>query len=158
MRMRIRLPIACFAFAALAAAQETGKLKQLDFLAGCWEVRFGPMIIEEQWTRPLGGVMLGVGRTVKGDKAVHTEFLTLRESAGEVNYIAHPSQNAAPTPFKMTKLADGEVVFENPKHDFPQRISYRRLPDGTLLAQIDGTQNGKPRAEKFPYKRVRCAE
>ena len=155
--MNIRLLVGLVLVAA-AFAQDGGQLKGLAFLAGCWEVRFGPMVIEEQWMRPLGQAMLGVGRGVKGDKTVHTEFLLIREANGEVNYIAHPSQNVAPTPFKMTKLTADEVVFENPKHDFPQRISYKRLPSGDLLAQIDGTQNGKARAEKFPYKRVRCAE
>jgi hypothetical protein len=150
--------VAIVSFAALASAQERGALNGLGFLAGCWEARLGALVIEEQWMRPLGGVMLGVGRTVKGDKAVHTEFLALRESGGEVNYIAHPSQNPSPTAFRMIKTGDGEAVFENPKHDFPQKISYRRLPDGSLLAQIEGVQGGKPRAETFPYRRVRCPE
>jgi len=44
-------------------------------------------------------------------------------------------------------------VFENPQHDFPQRISYKLNPDGTLLAAIDGTKAGKIRRVEFPYKR-----
>ena len=29
-------------------------------------------------------------------------------------------------------------VFENPEHDFPKRIIYRKSADGSLLASIDG--------------------
>ncbi|MGH9674877.1 MAG: DUF6265 family protein [Bryobacteraceae bacterium] len=154
MKPRIFLPL----FACTVAAVFPEEIKSLGFLAGCWEGRFGPVVMEEQWMKPAGGTMLGIGRVVKGDRAVHTEFLRLVEKEGKIAYIAHPSQNAAPTVFPLTKLTETEVVFENPKHDFPQRISYTRQPNGDVLAQIDGVQNGKPRVEKFPYKRVKCAE
>ena len=47
------------------------------------------------------------------------------------------------------------MVFENPKHDFPQRIRYR-LKGDTLHARIEGTINGKERAIDFPYQRASC--
>jgi hypothetical protein len=50
------------------------------------------------------------------------------------------------------KFSATELVFENPSHDFPQRVIYRKVPDG-LLARIEGVINGKPRGEDYPFKR-----
>ena len=33
------------------------------------------MKFEERWTEEAGGLMLGVGRTIKGDRAIGFEFL-----------------------------------------------------------------------------------
>jgi hypothetical protein len=46
-------------------------------------------------------------------------------------------------------------VFENPQHDFPQRISYTLKGDGKLTAAIAGSKNGKTRRVEFNYQRVK---
>ena len=53
------------------------------------------------------------------------------------------------------RVSEREAVFENPQHDFPQRISYELKGDGTLLAAIEGTKNGKTRRVEFPYRPVK---
>jgi hypothetical protein len=46
------------------------------------------------------------------------------------------------------------VRFENPSHDFPQRIEYRR--DGNVLrAEASGIDKGVRRAEIHDLRRVR---
>jgi hypothetical protein len=55
-----------------------------------------------------------------------------------------------------TTTSDGSVVFENAKHDFPQRVGYRRDgPDG-LQAWIEGEVDGTSRRVEFAYRRARC--
>ena len=56
---------------------------------------------------------------------------------------------------KPAGLSEVILVFENPKHDFPQRIGYQRKGNA-LLAWIEGTQNGKVRRVEFPYLRTSC--
>lgn len=47
-----------------------------------------------------------------------------------------------------------KAVFENPEHDFPQRILYWR--DGAnLCARIEGTQKGKPAGQEWCWKPLR---
>ena len=48
------------------------------------------------------------------------------------------------------------VVFENPQHDFPQRIIYRLEKDGSLLARIEGVNQGREKGINFPMKRAKC--
>ena len=54
----------------------------------------------------------------------------------------------------LESAADGTVTFENPSHDFPQRISYRRTAAG-IAARIEGLMNGTPRGVDFPFTRCR---
>ena len=48
-----------------------------------------------------------------------------------------------------------EVVFENPQHDFPQRIIYTLKDGGRLTAAIEGTKNGKTRRVDLNYQPTR---
>ena len=126
----------------------------VGWLQGCWQMSAGDRVVEEQWMAPRGGVMLSVGRTVRGDRLIEYEWVLLRENGGALEYEAHPSGQPSAVFTAKTATAT-EVVFENPAHDFPQRVGYKRDGDA-LLAWIDGTTGGKSRRVEFPYRRVAC--
>lgn len=152
------LPPRTAALRLYAVAQETGSapsLTKLAWLGGCWENRQTDRLREEQWMKPAGGSMIGMGRSVRQGKTVEYEFMQIREVEGSLVFIAKPSGQPE-TSFKLVTLSDTEVVFADPQHDFPQRLIYRLLPDQSLLARIEGTLNGKQRAIDFPFKRAQC--
>lgn len=132
-------------------------LAPLAWLAGCWEHAAGDRSLEEHWLPPRGATMLGVARTVSGNRTVAHEFMSIRERDGEVVYIAAPSGQAETT-FVAVVIGDDHAVFENPAHDFPQRIIYRREPDGGLWARIEGVRDGVERARDFRLARVACPD
>jgi hypothetical protein len=136
-------------------AQNKPTASDLAFLTGCWVFERGERMVEEHWLRPAGGSLMGVSRTVAGGKTTEFEFLQIRENADGVAYIAKPSGQAEAS-FKLVTRSTDSVTFENPAHDFPQRISYQRIGD-TLTARIEGTLNGKTRAIDFPYRRTGCS-
>lgn len=130
-------------------------VEDLSWIAGCWELKMGPVTIEEMWTAPAGGTLLGMGRTIKNGRAVFSEFLKIETKAGKIVYTPRIGTKQSPVDFVLFRSSADEVVFENPAHDFPQRIIYRKQPEG-LFARIEGTDKGKQRGEDFPYKRVAC--
>jgi hypothetical protein len=131
-------------------------LNDLSFLAGCWELNRDGREINEQWMKPSGGVMLGMGRTVANGNVREYEFTQIRQDKdGAIYYVARPSGQTEAS-FKLVKLQNKEAVFENLEHDFPQRIIYRLEPDGSLLAHIEGLSKGKLRGIDYPMKRGRC--
>ena len=139
--------------AALSAvASFSADINDLKFMAGCWAG--GPT--EEVWLKPLGGTLLGVSRTVKEGKTAFTEYMQIVEEDGMLVYKVQLRLAGKLTVFKLKSLTKDEVVFSNPAHDFPQRIIYRRQPDGSLFARIEGEQNGKPASEDYPLKPARC--
>ena len=126
------------------------------WLAGCWRMSRGSMVIDEQWLAPLGGMMLGSGRTVRGGSVLEYEFVVLRSDGAGLSYEAHPSGQDVAT-FRAPNGGDpDEVIFENPTHDFPQRVAYKRLSADSMLAWIDGTEGGTKNRIEFPYARVSC--
>ena len=141
--------------AATSAAQDT-ELSALAWLAGCWASERGDAGSGEQWTPLAGGTMLGVGRTVRNSETIDHEFLQIRRNAeGKIVYIALPSGQAE-TSFVLTSAGENSFTFENPDHDFPQRIIYRALADGGLLVRIEGSRDGVLRGVDFPMQRVAC--
>lgn len=131
-------------------------LNDLFWLAGCWEANLRGREVNEQWMKPGGGIMLGMARTVSQGKAAEFEFTQIREDKdGSIYYVAKPSGQAE-TSFKLVKLQNKEAVFENPQHDFPQRIIYRMQPAGSLFARVEATVKGQLRGIDYPYKRAKC--
>jgi len=127
----------------------------LGWLAGCWHLRTGAMLIEEQWLAPRAGVLLGVGRTTRGDSLVSYEFMRIQATADSVVFTAQPSGQPSAR-FTARVLTPREVVFENLAHDFPQRVRYRAAGPDSLHARIEGLQGGQQRGIDFSYVRAHC--
>jgi len=141
-----------------ASASGTHGLGSLSWLAGCWANPRGQAGSGEYWQPPAGGTMLGVARLVLDGQTVEYEFLRLHEDAqGRVVYTATPSGQAE-TSFVATAIADGTATFENPAHDFPQRIVYARNDPAGMSVRIEGTRQGARRAMDFRFERVACAD
>lgn len=152
---RIALGVVVIALAPVHASQTPAKsVTQLGWIAGCWTRALPDGVNEEQWMKPAGGSMLGMSRTVRGGRTTEFEFLRIAEVDGSLAYIAKPSAQAEAT-FPVKTLTEREVIFENPTHDFPQRVIYRQNGDGTVTARIEGTMNGQARGMDFPYARCR---
>jgi hypothetical protein len=140
---------------AAAGAQDAPTVAQVGWMAGCWEQAAGPRVIEEQWMRPRAGLMLGVSRTVVGDSLREYEQVALFQRGGHLIYAARPARQA-PAEFTSIAVSDSAVTFENPTHDFPQRIIYRRRGADSLIARVEGMGGGELRGRDFAYRRVPC--
>lgn len=139
-----------------AAQAQDDPLLRLAWLGGCWAAVGAEAGSGEQWLPLAGGTLLGVGRTVRGGRTVDFEFLQIRAAPeGRLAYIAQPG-GRPPTQFLSTTVSEREVIFENPQHDFPQRVIYRRGDGGTLRARIEGLRNGTMKEIDFPLQRVPC--
>jgi len=128
-------------------------IADVSWIAGDWQTPAGGRRqIEEHWTGVAGGSMMGVSRTIASDKTVEFEYLRIEQRADGVYYVAHPKARCPGTDFKLTRASATEAVFENPQHDFPKRIIYRKTDDG-LTASVDGGEGSK--AMSFPFKRMK---
>lgn len=79
----------------------------------------------------------------------------LVEMGGEIFYIPRPMENPLPVAFRLISHESGRAVFENPAHDFPTRIIYRRNDDGSMTARIEGPgEDGESRGIDFHFRRV----
>lgn len=136
--------------AAMLALQAAASVGDLGWLSGRWEATEPGRWTEESWSAPRAGVLLGYSRSGRGETA--REFEHLRIQAGEDGipvYWASPGGRVA-VGFRLVSAGATEVVFENPDHDFPQRIRYRRDGDALVatISAIDGAN-----AMSWTYRR-----
>ena len=133
---------------------QTLTLTDISWIAGAWQSEpGGRRQSEEHWTTVAGASMLGMSRTVAGDKTVEFEYLRIEQRADGIYYVAHPKARCPGTDFKLTRASATEAVFENPQHDFPKRIIYRKSGDDALTATIDAGEGTK--AMSYSYRRVK---
>ena len=133
--------------AALALSASTGAAGEdvpefPEWMAGAWAHTDGQSWADEYWTPPRAGIMIGASRAGEGEKLQFWEHMRIvREADSKLAFWAI-SADQKPVRFGEAKMTATEIVFENPGHDYPQRIRYWR--DGNaLMAQtllIDGSK------------------
>ena len=137
-----------------SATTQTRTLADLSWIAGAWQTEQGAKRqSEEHWTTAAGATMMGMSRTVVGEKTVEFEYLRIEQRADGIYYVAHPKARCPATDFKLTRASATEAVFENPQHDFPKRIIYRKNGDDSLTASIDGGEGTK--SMSFAFKKIK---
>lgn len=125
-----------------AFAQDCFSLSALEKLTGHWEEKNKDQITQEKWQRVSSNSFEGEGVVFDNlGKKKNFETLRLVEMSGEIFYIAKVSDNNFPTSFRLTSCIDTKFTFENPDHDFPQKISYNFLDLNRLLVQVSSNQN-----------------
>lgn len=140
-------------FARTGPAVEAS-LGDLAWIAGRWEGLWSGTIMEEIWTDPKGGLILGLHRDVSSSGRATFEYLRIVEDDSGIAYLASP-MGRQPTRFPLVEVdAVGyRAVFENPAHDFPRRITYWLGKDGKLHARVEGDQGGEQAAVEWAWSR-----
>lgn len=157
--MKSFLALALVSVPWLASAphrQAQAHVDDVAWLAGRWALDQGGLHQEELWTKPLGGMMLGLHHDVHlgQDRTLSFEFLRIVEHEGSLRYLASPN-GAEPTPFDLVELQADTVLFANEAHDFPKRIRYTLEDDGhTLHGRVEGAADSKEKPLEWRWKRV----
>jgi len=136
--------------AALVAANTTD-ISSLSWLSGAWTQKGAEgRWAEEYWTPPRGHIMIGAGLSGRNGTTRSFEHMRIvADGEGRIAFFGMPG-GAPAVAFPLVRHEANLIVFENPAHDFPQRISYR-LNGKQLIAtasKIDGSG-----AESWTYER-----
>ena len=123
-----------------------------DWLLGTWEMKTIRGTFYEIWITANDSTLQGKSFKVTGKDTVVLERLEVSYRKRKFYYTSTVSgqNNEMPVSFQMTLLKDDAFIAENPQHDFPQRIGYRRTGN-TLDAWIDGKANGKYAKQAFRF-------
>ena len=101
---------------------------------------------------PRAGVMVGMNRIATDTKLRGFEFFRI-ETRGDSVFLMSSPAGRPPTPFRLKECGPGKAVFENPAHDFPQRVIYQLVHQDTLHARIEGTLKGTARGSDWWWTR-----
>ncbi len=135
--------------------QNTGaylKLQKASWLLGDWENQTKEAFFNEIWKQKNDSTLSGKSFVIAKKDTVFYENIELVQLNDSLFYIVSvKDQNKEkPVTFYQTSATDSKLVFENPKHDFPNKISYTKITKDSIVGEIFGLQNGKIVNEKFP--------
>lgn len=132
------------------------ELEKANWFLGNWGNKTPEGELTERWVKANDSVYKGETYFVVGGKdTVFSEAVDLIEEKGKLAYIVTvPGQNnEKPVRFEMTSGNDKQIIFENPKHDYPSKITYNKITADSIVAEISGIQKGKPASETFALKK-----
>lgn len=124
---------------ACAQTRTADDLKKVEWLKGTWtrtKMKAGQTGYET-WTSLSGTSMTGRGIIMKGPDTAFIEKIRIELKDGQIYYVADVPENKSEVWFAFTELTNNGFVCENPKHDFPKKISYE-VDGKNLKATISG--------------------
>ena len=113
-----------------------------------WNGEYGPGVHWETWTALHDDALEGVAYYLVGEDTVVHEYLQIRKIGSHLGYFASVN-GAPPVLFNLTSNTPGNWIFENPEHDFPQKIHYSIVSEGQLKVVVSGMDKEKSRQDIY---------
>ena len=136
--------------------KEYNELQKATWLLGEWEKTDSLGTLKEIWNIKDDSTFIGQSYYIQNEKdTIHNEQIELVQDGEHLIYTAtiKGENNDASIPFQMTNDQDSLLVFENPKHDYPQKIQYKLMKNHSLVAIISGKVKGRITSESYPMSK-----
>lgn len=146
-------------WALAGCAQEQPEEKALPFevLEGDWIKVGASATVAEHWERFDANRWKGAVYRIEAGDSMLVESLEIRpinDSTYEYVALVQGQNNDQPVAFRLNQhLPDSLFIFENPNHDFPQKISYH-LPERDSLVIVLGSLTDPSKDRVFSFSRV----
>ena len=117
----------------------------LERLVGKWQDKNRDNAFYEEWTQTGESSLTGKGYVMSSADTVFIERLEIKPIENDLYYIVGLSSNQRDemVQFKMTEATAQRIVFENPKHDFPKKITYELTTDSGMQVHLNGHEAGQ---------------
>ncbi len=141
----------------LTTCQKSNHIHQTEWILGTWEQKTSRGIVFETWEKISDRELRAKSYLLNDSDTVLMETVSLLQKEDNLFYIPTvPNQNKGQAVFfALTSIDQSVMVFENPDHDFPQKIMYRKAGQDSLVAEISGIREGKESRRLFPMKKKR---
>jgi hypothetical protein len=164
----LRIAILALTFLALASApalteeeEEAPAIKpaaviaQMTWLAGTWQGPAWGGTFVAYYSTPEGGRILSHSKLMKNDAVAFHEFEVFEPREETVFLQPYPGGKPA-AGFTLAEASKKErkAVFDNPKNEYPTRITYHRISDERLVITLSDPHRKSGKVETFDLKRV----
>jgi len=141
--------------ASATAVKQYKEIEKLSWLNSDWVRASAVDLSSEKWEKKNDSTLFGIGLTIEGKDTVAFETMTIEEKNGKLYYIpvVKDQNGGKPVEFALTSSTEFEWIFENPKHDFPTKIIYKKVNNDSLYAEISAVREGKEVKVPFPFSR-----
>jgi hypothetical protein len=132
-------------------SHKNDKIKASEWLIGDWKNQSEEGILNETWSKPNDSTLVAGSFFIKEKDTLHFENIALKEKEGELIYetIIKGQNNDKPILFPLLSETENELVFENLKNDYPQKIKYQRNSKTAITISISGNLAKKTVSEQF---------
>lgn len=132
-------------------------IKNASWVIGTWQNQSEEGTVVEMWEKQNDSTLVGNSFFIIGKDTVSSEKITLEQRGDSCFYIpiVKGQNNNQPIVFTLTNANNKQLIFENPKHDFPQKITYTQIHSDSLVAEISGNVEGKHQAQQFALRKVK---
>lgn len=136
-------------------SQPEPDISMATWLVGTWQHAVDDAEIFETWTMVGELELKGIGYMMNDRDTVVYESIRLVEEEGQLYYIptVKGQNDDQPVTFELMSFTENKMVFHNQTHDFPQLITYTRITQDSLVAEISGVLNREIRVQKYPMVR-----
>lgn len=131
------------------------EIQKAKWLIGEWEQVDSLGTLQEIWTIKDDSTYTGQSYYIQNDKdTIHDEQIELTQDKEHLIYntVVDGENNDESISFQMMKDEDSLLIFENPKHNYPEKIEYQ-FKKNNLIATISGKLKGKFATKSYTFKR-----
>lgn len=151
-----------------AAESEQPSIDALAWMSGSWQGSGLGGSVEEHWSQPSGGTLIGMFRLTQSESTDFTQFMLVEAEEDRrvllrfkhFNAGFEPWEKEGPLTFVLTQARPGLAVFESPDpKQTPLRLSYSTRGPDEMSAVIESPEGlGGPISFELLFKRGPAAE
>lgn len=136
---------------------EKDQIKKADWLIGNWQIKTNTGILSENWEKVNDSTFRALSLFIKDKDSIHNESILLQQKGEILTYTTtiKGQNDDKPIRFELITDNENELVFENLKNDYPQKISYKKTANNSITTEISGVQFGKPSSEKYTLAKTK---
>lgn len=136
---------------------EKEKIKSSNWLLGKWENKSVDGLLTESWKKINDSTYQGSSHFIKNKDTLHYESISLQQIKDELYYntTIKGQNNSKPINLNQTVSDEKQLIFENLKNDYPQKINYTKISENSFIVEISGIQQGKPSSEKYTMSKIK---
>ena len=133
------------------------ELEKANWLLGSWQFETANGNLQEIWSVKNDSTFFGQSYFINKKDTIHIEKVDLVEDKGLLLYIStiKGDNHDLSTTFNFKETEENQLIFENPKHDYPSKVVYTLKDSLHFDIAISGKQLGKKSIENFIMTKVK---
>ncbi len=142
-----------FGFLMACSSSKKETYDRLKFLVGTWGSTSN-ISFYERWELLNDSTMRGLGFSINAGDTLFNEQLYIQRIGEKISYVAivWEQNHAEPVLFLMVDAGRKKFIFENPEHDYPNRIIYEKTSDSSMHIRIESMK--KTKGKDFYMKKI----
>ncbi len=142
--------------ASCQKSKEVSKIVGKDWLLGQWGNKSDEGNLIEIWKKTNDSLFTGESYFIKEKDTLHSEKMELKQKGENLLYVStiKGQNNDKPVTFNHNIEIEKQLVFENPKNEYPRKIVYKPIAKDRIVIEVSGIQQDKPSIVRYSMKKT----